>query len=505
MTFEKDKIMNLPLVLDIAIGLIFIYLILSLLASEVQEITATLLQWRAVHLKKSIEILLTGNEGNPQEINQIKAIVNELYSNPLIQNINQQSKDGIESVLRKIAWQVHRLFQTKGNLIFGKNKQNKENRSAPSYIPSETFATTLLERLSIQDLAQKISIKNLIKFKEEEIKSEIKNHIIQPLEVSKDTKNKLESEFNKLSTKLDKITDNFKFKRAALLNILKWMENEIKGYIENSLVYFKEDEEDSKTQFEQYVKSFQEELFIDLDTLDKRLKGGLAEVVYELETGGRLYEELKRELDDNTSELYKTYEELSKDIEDSIGKLPESVRVSLSALGRRAQVRAKRVDQELQQFQKEIELWFDRSMDRASGVYKRNAKGVAFLIGLVLAFVTNVDTFHIVNRLSKDTSLRTAITQNAGSVAANCQTEQLDCIRTQVNQALGSLPIGRSADNLLQQEEESKDWLVPYLRRILGWIVSGIAISMGASFWFELLGKIMNVRNTGPKPPSSSD
>lgn len=108
------------------------------------------------------------------------------------------------------------------------------------------------------------------------------------------------------------------------------------------------------------------------------MQAGLAEVIYELETNGQLYKNLKQNLQDNASELYRAYEELEKDIEESIGKLPEPVRSSLSALGRRAQVNANRVDQELKQFQNEIEVWFDRSMDRASGVYKRNAKGVGF-------------------------------------------------------------------------------------------------------------------------------
>ncbi|HEY9616481.1 MAG TPA: hypothetical protein V6C64_06560, partial [Microcoleaceae cyanobacterium] len=39
-------------------------------------------------------------------------------------------------------------------------------------------------------------------------------------------------------------------------------------------------------------------------------------------------------------------------------------------------------------------------------------------------------------------------------------------------------------------------------RIILGWLLSGIAIAMGAPFWFDLLGKVMNVRNTGSKPAS---
>jgi hypothetical protein len=39
--------MNLPVIIDIIIGLVFIYLSLSLLASEIQELIATVLLWRA--------------------------------------------------------------------------------------------------------------------------------------------------------------------------------------------------------------------------------------------------------------------------------------------------------------------------------------------------------------------------------------------------------------------------------------------------------------------------
>jgi hypothetical protein len=35
--------------------------------------------------------------------------------------------------------------------------------------------------------------------------------------------------------------------------------------------------------------------------------------------------------------------------------------------------------------------------------------------------------------------------------------------------------------------------------------VSGIAIAMGAPFWFDLLGKVMNVRNAGKKSNQSHE
>ncbi|MGB7710660.1 MAG: hypothetical protein WBL95_14190 [Microcoleus sp.] len=61
----------------------------------------------------------------------------------------------------------------------------------------------------------------------------------------------------------------------------------------------------------------------------------------------------------------------------------------------------------MQQFQLEIEIWFDPSMQRASGVYKRNSRGVAILLGAIA--VANADTINIINRLSKDSMRRSTV------------------------------------------------------------------------------------------------
>ncbi|MFM6531897.1 MAG: hypothetical protein ACKPIB_27020, partial [Dolichospermum sp.] len=77
--------MNLPFILDVALGLIFIYLILSLLASEIQELMTTVLQWRAEHLRRSVEIFLAGDAQNSEKPEVIQ-LVNRIYGNPLIQS-----------------------------------------------------------------------------------------------------------------------------------------------------------------------------------------------------------------------------------------------------------------------------------------------------------------------------------------------------------------------------------------------------------------------------------
>jgi hypothetical protein len=45
-----------------------------------------------------------------------------------------------------------------------------------------------------------------------------------------------------------------------------------------------------------------------------------------------------------------------------------------------------------------------------------------------------------------------------------------------------------------------KDWL----ERLLGWLLTVLALSMGAPFWFDLLNKFMNVRYTGKSPDETS-
>lgn len=530
--------MNLPLVLDVAVGLVFIYLILSLLASEIQELIATLLQWRSAHLKKSLEILLTGGEGTTEE-NKVRTIVNELYDNPLIKNINQEAKEGIAVFFRQLTWIIGDQYRKLRNNkpTFGRISNNtnipesealNKRRSAPSYIPAETFATTLLEKLNIPQLTHKLSTLNLQIFAENELKSKIAEYIgDENLKISEDTRLNLKDDFNNWSRAIINIVSNYRDNKATLVTTIKRIKEEVSKYITSCETYFSENEPGQKIRFINNLNSLNDDLFSDEDGLIRRLEPSLNQIIGVRSTIKQIYQESKQTIDNEDSEIYKTYKQIQQEMEDGIQNLPEPLTKSLFALATRAQIKAKGVEQELNQFKQEIEVWFDRSMDRATGVYKRNAKGVAFLIGFVLACLANADTFHIVNRLSTDSIVRAAITQKAGQIeTTSCSnlpnkeqqnsqptrtspSDQLNCISTAVNNSLQnvSLPIGWSSANLEQQRNE--DFYIQQgnhklffrgFKSFLGWIVSGLAIVMGAPFWFELLGKVINVRNTGPKP-----
>lgn len=60
-----------------------------------------------------------------------------------------------------------------------------------------------------------------------------------------------------------------------------------------------------------------------------------------------------------------------------------------------------------------IEAWYNSSMDRVTGWYKRRAQWIIFLCGALFAVVLNVDSVRIVQVLSVDRQLRENIATNA--------------------------------------------------------------------------------------------
>src|SRR5581483_5949558 len=55
---------------------------------------------------------------------------------------------------------------------------------------------------------------------------------------------------------------------------------------------------------------------------------------------------------------------------------------------------------DLEEARENIEHWFDSSMDRVSGWYKRNAQRLIFMFGLAIAAFANIDSLGIVKTLS---------------------------------------------------------------------------------------------------------
>jgi hypothetical protein len=153
-----------------------------------------------------------------------------------------------------------------------------------------------------------------------------------------------------------------------------------------------------------------------------------------------------------------------------------------------------------------LEQWFNNSMDRVSGWYKRQTQIILFLIGIVVTVAVNGNTITTANYLFSNKTARdqvvTLATQAPGTGQEKLQQEDTTRLRELVQ--IG-LPIGWHWDSGAPWPEGSivkrDDWGKVMLASILGWLLTAFAISLGAPFWFDLLSKIVQVRSTmKPKP-----
>jgi hypothetical protein len=190
------------------------------------------------------------------------------------------------------------------------------------------------------------------------------------------------------------------------------------------------------------------------------------------------------------------------------------------------------------------ERWFNDTMDRASGWYKRTMQVWAITIGLIIALILNVDSIEIANRLWIQPALRQSLVAAAETYqlpATNGEgaTETPNPVgvinRMQAELAGLQLPIGWTFESLdadeydpamdrctllprpAAEDQTGKDvyglpingackrWTNPprgwgILTKLLGLAITGLAAMQGAPFWFEILKKIVNVRASGVKP-----
>jgi hypothetical protein len=250
------------------------------------------------------------------------------------------------------------------------------------------------------------------------------------------------------------------------------------------------------------------------------------------------------------------------------------------------QMKLKESVYDLQTFSKKLEDWFNDSMDRVSGWYKRQVQVILFIIGVVIGIIFNVDVIEIGGKLSKDKDARDTMVQLAvqasdkykddprikkpasggdgnlvpADSANNKQVFEeyktnIDSAKNLVDQdiknanqvlAIGWSDYGKKADSaallntfsgevadIKMNIKKNPAFLksgdttpaamnrialdslfdkhpvrikVGYVlkesargRKFLGFLILGFAVCLGAPFWFDLLSKFINLRGSGTK------
>lgn len=199
-----------------------------------------------------------------------------------------------------------------------------------------------------------------------------------------------------------------------------------------------------------------------------------------------------------------------QEVRKTIGDLPNGdLKETLTALLNES-------GEDLDCFREGIERWFNDAMDRLSGVYRRFSQYSSLAIGLVLAASLNVDSFRVVSTLWQAPTVRAVLVENVMRIqppsGGGTLEDALKAVRSNVAQFEAmTLPIGWSGEPIaaasgMRNGSTSRSiwttWAVA--AAIPGWIITALAVSLGAPFWFGLLQKVMNLRNAGPRPKSTT-
>ena len=204
---------------------------------------------------------------------------------------------------------------------------------------------------------------------------------------------------------------------------------------------------------------------------------------------------------------------------------------------------------DVEKFKLQIENWFDETMDRAAGWYKKYIQVVLFIIGFTIAVLFNVDTIKIVNALAKDPKLREQIIQQASTFTAAHPNLEKELEEDKINNQKIFDQIQKKniseKDSVLRAEKKDsldaaslenykanknlRDTLITratslvnndlndvksvlglglnsydcqrcdlkcFFRSLGGWFITALALSLGAPFWFDLLNKLMKMRSS---------
>ncbi len=150
--------------------------------------------------------------------------------------------------------------------------------------------------------------------------------------------------------------------------------------------------------------------------------------------------------------------------------------------------------------QQGIAGWYDGTMERVSGWYKRHAQKVTLCLGFFIAFAFNADTIGVSANLTRDRAMReafVAVAQGYAQRPASADsTKDFGAFLDDVQQKTADigLPIGWS-------EKTTPKSMLGWIFKLIGLSFTAAATSLGATFWFDLLKQLMNVRATA-KPSS---
>jgi hypothetical protein len=178
--------------------------------------------------------------------------------------------------------------------------------------------------------------------------------------------------------------------------------------------------------------------------------------------------------------------------------------------------------------------WFNNGMTQLSDVFKGRVQYVSFMVGLLLSVVLNIDTVYMAQTFWNDPSTRQIAVSAAQTVMrdeqqiltqpsdTNTATENTELSNSvgRVQQSISDLfdlklPIGwysidpniQTTDLLILADpatdgrnfwliiptnQNPLNWIGFVIVKVIGWVLTALAVMQGSDFWFNLLRQLTN-------------
>lgn len=452
--------MNLGPITEVAIGIIFVWIVLSLTTIQIQEWISTRLDKRAHDMEDAIHEMLA----NPN----LKA---QLYDHPVIRGLTAKKR---KEPSRIPAW-FYRYPILRGF--------TKEQRKLPSYIPSQQFSLALFDIAITAGTESSLIQQGILKIRDD-LQKEAKIPVDQAVIV----------ELNLLSD----------LARSAAATEAGT------AFTNNSLALLKKRAEDFALKYPNLSPLIEAAL----DEAKNR-KADIDELLKhkEIPTGDDAFTSLRRGVA-------------------ALSVISPEVNQTLNALFLNIDEYITGAETKLAKARQSVERWFDDSMDRVSGVFKRYSLSMALVIGFLVALVLNVDSINLTFYLWREPSVRAILVQNAsqfqlpqGEMQSNPE-QALQDFRDEftglslpvgwvineskgpaffddncklfpgIGQAFGIPVIGFNKCVAPPQANNQTNLLL----KVIGIFITALAARQGAPFWFDILKRIVNLRGTGANP-----
>ena len=492
--------MDLGAVVEVAIGLIFMWITLSLATIQIQEWWLTLLDKRAKDMEASLHEMLA----NPN-------LKSQFYDHPVIRGLTARKRKRPSTVP---AW-FYKYPIVRGF--------TREKRKLPSYIPSQSFALAVFDITMTAGTESSLIQQGILKIRDDfqksidDAKEKPRNRaVIDSLNILSDLAHS--------AAATDAGTSITNYSKAVLIREVRRLADR----------YTRSKDKNGNTDTE-------------LEQIGKALERALVEA--SLIATGEL-ERVKKAANANKSSTESNGSPANKnDTDEVLEKLTQGVAAlsvispelnqTLSALFFNFEEYASEKEKQIARARGNLESWFNSSMDRVSGVFKRYTQAMAIILGIIFSLFLNVDSISLAQYLWREPAVRQVLVTQASNfnpTEGQPGTNPQETIQQFTQQFGGlNLPIGWDIEMYGEDFEvlgrtaayNSECQLFPHnsqyfgiplfssnicltqphsanstniLLKLFGIMITAGATAQGAPFWFDVLKKFVNLRGTGPNP-----